>query len=142
MAGPVWRRTLVLVAAAALWNPTRATAQLPFDLTEEDLRGVEAAGPHFTSVRTYVGGAEAELRYSAEEATAGECRAAALLGTLRLRRRYQDQRGEAPVSLRMAFRCGTAYRGEVVFDGLVVRLELRDGSSGSLIYRGRWRGFR
>jgi hypothetical protein len=102
---------------------------------------VDTAAARWVTVRAYVGGAEAELSYSAVEATPGECRAAAVLGMLQLRQYYLRQRASAPVSMRITFRCGTLYRGGIEYDGLVLRLELRDGATGALIYQGRRRGF-
>jgi hypothetical protein len=137
----VWRWGAVAAAAAALAAPAHAAAQLPFDLTEADLSRVDTAAVRWIAVRTYVGGAEAALSYASDDVTPGECKAAAVLALLRLYRHYQARQEEPPVSMQMSFTCGGLYEGDVDYDGLVVRLVLRDDTTGALIYEGRWRRF-
>ncbi len=129
---------LAAVGALSLSNP--ATAQLPFDITQDDLQAVDTTALHWTSVQTYVGGVDGELRYRDPEVAEGECRAVALLGLLRLRNHYRRERGEAPVAIRLALRCAATYLGNLRYDGVVVQLELRDAATGELVYRGRRRG--
>lgn len=118
----------------------RAEAQLPFDLTREDVAEADTAAMRWSRLATFVGGAEGSLRYLDEEVSEGECRAVAYLAFLRLRNYYTQRREEAPVALRLGFRCGVPYRGTIEYDGIAVRLELRDHASGRILYRGSIRG--
>ena len=101
---------------------------------------VDTAAVSWSNLRTFVGGAEAEIRYSNEAAEIGECKAVALLGLLQLRNYYERQRETEPISLRLRFHFASGYRGYLQYDGVSVRLELRDGLSGELVYQGRHRG--
>lgn len=141
--GQVISRTFVgltIALSGVLQSPIEALAQLPFDLTEQDVVAVDSSAIRWADVKTYMGGAEAQLHYEVEEPLEGECRAAALMGLLRLRDHYVGKTEESPVTLRLAFRCGAAYRGNVEYDGLIVRVEQRDLSGGQLVYQGRRRG--
>lgn len=131
---------VVLAPLFLLQLPTQSTGQLSFGVTQEDLQHIDAAAIRWTTLRTFVGGVEAELLYNAEAVTAVECRAVALLGVLQLRNHYVRQRKAAPVAMRMDFRCGTLYDGRFRYNGVIARLEIRDGSTGDLIYEGRRRG--
>ncbi len=138
------RQLCVLVwltaALLAVGPPRQALAQLPFDLLPEEVLQVDTAAVRWSDLRSYFGGAEAEIYYATESVELGECKAVALLGLLRLRDYYRRQRESDPVSLRLRLRCARLYRGLLEYDGVSVRLELRDGSSGALVYRGRHRG--
>ncbi len=135
------RRILVpFLVGLGVLIPARATSQVPFDITRTDLMEVDTAAFRWRSLRTSVGGVEAELSYRRPGATEGECRAVALLGGLRMRNRYVRLREEQPLSLSLALRCGDGYRGVLRYDGVVVTLELRDAVTGELVYRGRRRG--
>ncbi len=129
-----------LAASAAALTPSRATAQLPFDVTQADLASVDSAAFQWQKLSASVGGVEGELHYVVEEASDGVCRAVAVLGMIQLRNHYMKGAGERPVSLRMQLICGMTLRGHVAYDGLTTRLELRDRSTGELVYRERIRG--
>lgn len=138
------RRSLILaaglVAVAIALTPVRSAAQLPFDVNQDDLAAVDSLAFQWQRLSTSVGGAEGELHYVVEEATEGVCRAVAVLGMIQLRNRYVQRAGERPVTLRMQLLCGMTLRGHVEYDGVNTRLELRERSSGELVYRERIRG--
>ncbi len=131
----IWALVLATLAV-----PARASAQLPFDLTREDFEAADTSALRWVRLSTFVGGAEGELRYLAEEVEEGECKAVAYLGLLQLRNYYARREGEAPVSLRMSLRCGARYEADVRYDGIAVRLELRDRATRQVVYRGSKRG--
>ncbi len=135
-----WIKTTALVATLAICPREPAAAQLPFDITPEDVSAIDTTLVQWTGLRTWVGGVEGELRYGASEVAEGECKALALLGLVKLRNYYQRQREESPVTLRLTLRCGTAYRGSLAYDGVVVRLDLYDRTTGARVYQGRHRG--
>ncbi|UCF20370.1 MAG: hypothetical protein JSU87_02900 [Gemmatimonadota bacterium] len=132
----VWLTAALLAAG----TPRGALAQLPFDLLPEELLQVDTAAVRWSNLRSFVGGAEVDLYYATETVETGECKAVALLGLLRLRDHYRRQRETEPVSLRLRLRCARLFNGLLEYDGVSVRLELRDESSGALVYRGRHRG--
>jgi hypothetical protein len=132
--------TAAIAALSAIGLPARAAAQLPFDLTQDDLSAVDTTAIRWTNFSTYVGGVEGDLRYTGDEATPGECKAVALLGAVRLRNFYRREQQDDPVTMRLGYRCGALYEGSLRYDGVVVRLELRDRSTGELLYQGRRRG--
>ncbi len=129
-----------LAVAALLLVPMRAAAQLPFDLTQENLLSVDTTVLRWAAVRTYVGGAEASLVYGEGAVDPGVCRAVAALAVGRLRSHYRRLRESEPVSLHLAVRCGRSHRASLQYDGVMARLEVRDASTGHLVYRGRRRG--
>ncbi len=131
---------VVLAISALIQSPAQSTDELPFELTREDVRSVDTSAIRWTTLRTFVGGAEAEFLYENREVTPEECRAAALIGAARLRTHYRVERQDEPVSLRMGFQCGMIYTGVLRYDGVNSHLEVREVASGELIYRGRQRG--
>ncbi len=124
----------------ALASPSQTAAQLPFDLTAEDLLQVDTVELRWVGLRTYVGGAEGSLAYDAPTIELGLCRAVAVVGLARMRVHYRNERGTEPVTLRLAVRCGLSYRASLEYDGVMLRLEVRHRSSGELVYQGRRRG--
>lgn len=130
--------TLLFLGLFGLAGP--ATAQLPFDVTREDLASVETGDIVWTGLRDFVGGVDGELEYRREEVSEGECRAVVLTAARRLRILYATEHGEQPVTLRLAARCGARYEARLSYDGLVAFLELRDPAGGTIVYRGRHRG--
>ncbi len=121
-------------------SPSTASAQLPFDITTEDLVQVDTAGLRWLGLRTYVGGAEGSLAYGSGKVELEVCRAAAVVGIVRMRIHYREIRGGEPVTLRLAVRCGPSYRASLEYDGVMLRLEMRDLARGELVYQGRRRG--
>ncbi len=135
------RGFIAFSAIVTAWaSPARAAAQLPFDLTAEDLLQVDTAGLSWQGLRTYVGGAEGSLAYGSGEVELGVCRAVAVIGIVRMRAHYRSLRDREPVTLRLAVRCGASHRATLEFDGVTLRLEVRDSSRGDLVYQGRRRG--
>jgi hypothetical protein len=135
-----WIKTATVTALIALCLSEPAAAQLPFDITQEDLQAVDTTAMRWSNVRTHTGGVEGELSYRGLEVSDGECRAAALLGGIRLRNLYRRENQKEPVTLQLTVRCPT-YRAVLEYDGVVARLELRDVATGDLVYQGRRRGF-
>lgn len=136
--------TLILVGLLSpAPGPAQTASELPFDLTERDIAQLDPSAISWSKERTFVGGVEGELHYDRNNphlAESAECRAAALVGLLRLRNLYVRERDETPVSIHLGFRCRSVYGGTLTYDGVVMRLELRDHTSGRLIYQGRARG--
>lgn len=131
---------VALFGLALFGSVSAATAQLPFDVTGEDLASIEAGAMAWTELRDFVGGVDGELEYRREEVGQGECRAVAVAGTRRLRRLYTTEHGEPPLTLRLAVRCGARYEARLTYDGLVALLEIRGSARGDIVYRGRHRG--
>ncbi len=138
--GRLNRRSLILAAGLIALTPVRSAAQLPFDVNQDDLAAVDSVAFQWQKLSTSVGGVEGELHYVVEEATAGLCRAVAVLGMIQLRNHYVQSAGERPVTLRMQLLCGMTLRGHVQYDGVTTSLELRERTSGELVYRERIRG--
>lgn len=135
------RAVLVFLAIATVpASPSTTAAQLPFDITATDLIQVDTAALRWLGIRTYVGGAEGSLAYGSGKVEPGVCRAAAIVGVARLRAHYRELRGGEPVTLRLAVRCGDSYRASMEYDGVILRLEVRDLSRGERVYQGRRRG--
>lgn len=86
--------------------PAPTFAQLPFGVTESDILTVDTAAVEWLTVKTHVGGAKARLSYSAEVPTIGECKAATVIGALRLRDHYIQKRGLEPVTFRLISTAG------------------------------------
>ena len=120
--------------------PGLAAAQLPFEITVDDLLAVDSTAVRWTSLQTYVGGVRGELSYHDRDTSDGECKAVAVLAAANLLDRYEREHGDEPASIRVNFRCGTSYNGMIDYDGVIVRLDLWDAASGLLVYRGRKRG--
>ena len=135
-----WIKTATLTALMVLCLSGPAAAQLPFDIAQEDLQAVDTTAMRWSNVRTHTGGVEGELSYRVLEVSDGECKAAALLGGIRLRNLYRREHEREPVTLQLTVRC-PAYRAVLDYDGVVARLELRDAATGGLVYQGRKRGF-
>jgi hypothetical protein len=135
-----WTKTATLTALIVLCLSEPAAAQLPFDIDQEDLQAVDTTAMRWSNVRTHTGGVEGELSYRVLEVSDGECKAAALLGGIRLRNLYRREHEREPVTLQLTVRC-PAYRAVLGYDGVVARLELRDVATGELVYQGRRRGF-
>lgn len=135
-----WMIVALLAATAAVQEPTQSPGELAFDLTRYDLLTVDTAAIRWTTLRTFVGGVDAEFLYGDPEVTPEQCRGAALIGMVRLRNYYKQQQGSEPVSMRMDFQCGMTYRGGLRYDGVSARLEIRDVATGEPIYRKRRRG--
>ncbi len=137
----------VLIVLATL-SATPAAAQsvgpseeLPFGLSANDVARVQTAAMSWTAMRTYVGGIEADMSYAPpDEITAGECRAVAFVGLLRMRDHYMKSRDALPIAMRLNLQCGSSYRAGLGYDGLNVKLRLTDSASGRILYQGRWRG--
>lgn len=132
--------TALIVGAVLLASPSRTLAQLPFDVAPEHLLQIDTAAIQWTGLSSYVGGVEATLRYRASAVTLDDCKAVAFLAILRLRNYYQRERGGALVSMRLGLECASLYRGSIDYDGVTVRLSLRERSSGDLVYQGRHHG--
>jgi hypothetical protein len=109
-------------------------------LTRQNLLAVDTAAIRWTTLGTYVGGVDAEFLYRTLEVTPEECRAAALIGMVRLRNYYRQKQGDEPVTMRMDFQCGMAYKGGLRYNGVNAELEIRDVASGEQIYLKRRRG--
>lgn len=133
-------KTTLLTALIAFCLPKTTAAQLPFDIVQEDLQAVDTTAMRWSSVRTHSGGVEGELSYRVREVSDGACKAVALVAGLRLRNLYRQETDNDPVTVRLAVRC-PGYRAVLDYDGVVTRLELRDFTTGELVYRGRKRGF-
>lgn len=133
-------RVAFLAIMTALASPSWAAAQLPFELTAEDLQRVDTSELRWVGLRTYVGGAEGSLVLDAQKVELRVCRAAAVVGLARMRVHYLEAREREPVTLRLAVRCGLSYRASLEYDGVILRLEVRDLSSAELVYQGRSRG--
>ncbi len=129
-----------LAVVTALASPSSTAAQLPFDLTPEDLLQADTAGLRWVGLRTYVGGAEGSLAYDAQTVELALCRAVAVVGLARMRVHYRAVRESEPVTLRLAVRCGLSYRAGLEYDGVMLRLEVRELTSGELVYQARRRG--
>ncbi len=117
-----------------------AARDLPFDVTRGALVSLDTTLIQWTELRLHVGGVEGELFYRPIDVTAEECRAAALLGMVRLRNLYRQRNGKLPVVLRMGLLCGRAFRGALDYDGLNTRLRILDIESGDIVYEGREAG--
>jgi hypothetical protein len=137
-------RTSLIIPIALAVIPAGAAAQgqeLPFDLTQADLVAVDTAAFNWKVARASVGGVEGEFLYAgAEPPTEGECRAAALMGMLRLRNYYRSQNQDELISIRMNFRCAALYGGLLEYDGVVLTLEIKDAATGDVLYRKSRRG--
>jgi hypothetical protein len=129
----------IFVVAAAL-IPGTVHAQLPFEITRESLSKVDTASLEWRSLKTSVGGIEGEVLYSAPDPSLDECKAATLLGGLRMRVQYVRMKGEQPLTLRLDLHCVKRYEALLRFDGVMLELELRDPVTGAIIYQGRYRG--
>ncbi len=137
------RAVFVFLAVATVpASPSTTAAQLPFDIKATDLIQVDTAALRWLGIRTYVGGAEGSLVYSSGKVELEVCRAAAVVGVARIRVHHRELRGSEPVTLRLAVRCGDSYRASMEYDGVILRLEVRDLSRGELVYQGRRRGLR
>jgi hypothetical protein len=136
-----WLKTATLTAVVPLCLGDPAAAQLPFEISLEDLQAVDTTAMRWTDVRSHIGGVEGEFSYRDPEVTEGECKAVVFLGGLRLRNLYRRERQEEPVTLRLTARCGAAYRASLDYDGVVARLEVRDVATGEIVYQGRKRAF-
>ncbi len=135
-----WIKTVTLTALIVVCLSETTAAQLAFDILQEDLQAIDTTAMRWSNVRTHSGGVEGELSYRVLEVSEGECKAAALLGGLRLRNHYRREKQKDPVTLQLTVRC-PGYRAILDYDGVVARLELRDVATGALVYRGRKRGF-
>ncbi len=140
MKARAWGFFAFLAVAALLAAPTRVAAQLPFDLSTEEVLSVDTTALRWLSVRTYLGGAEASLAYGDGAVDPGVCRAVTAVGVVRLRSHYRRLRESEPVSLHLAVRCGRSHSASLRYDGVMVRLEVRDAGTGRLVYQGRRRG--
>jgi hypothetical protein len=130
----------MLTALIVVCLPATTAAQLPFDILQENLQAVDTTAMRWSNVRTHTGGVEGELGYRVLEVSEGACKAVALLGGLQLRNLYRREHQKDPVTLQLTVRC-PGYRAALNYDGLVARLELRDVTTGDLVYQGRSRGF-
>lgn len=130
----------LLAAAGPVAAQVGAGGSQPFGVTHEDLLQVRLDVMRWTALDTYVGGISATLQYQRDDPTDGECRAAVLVGVARLHKRYTDERGSEPVTLRLGFSCGASYDGELRYDGVNTYLRVRDIESGDVVYEGRERG--
>ncbi|UCC83155.1 MAG: hypothetical protein JSW46_19750 [Gemmatimonadota bacterium] len=135
-----WIKTATLTALIVLCLPETTAAQIPFEILQEDLQAVDTTAMRWSNVRMHTGGVEGELSYRVLEVSEGGCKAVALLGGLRLRNLYRRENQKDPVTLQLTARC-PGYRAVLDYDGVVARLELRDGATGRLVYQGRTRGF-
>lgn len=125
-----------MLASMALQGPSQSRGEPAFDLTRHDLLSVDTTAIRWTELRMYVGGVEAEFLYGIRDVAPEECRAAALIGMVRLRNYYRQEQGSEPVTLRMDFQCGLLYRGGVRYDGVYARMEVRDVETGEPLYKG------
>lgn len=130
----------MLAAAAAVDPPMQTAGELPFEVTRADLLTVDTAAIRWRTLRTYVGGVEAEFVYVDTDVDGLECRAAAVIAMARVRNRYKRDQGSEPLALKMDFHCGTLYRGAVRYDGMTTSLEIVDRSNGDRLYAARMRG--
>ncbi|NIR46021.1 MAG: hypothetical protein GWN99_16465 [Gemmatimonadetes bacterium] len=140
MNGRLRLKALALIAPILLFEPAAARAQLPFDVTQDDLAAVDTARFSWPSLGTSMGGPSGELDYLVEVSSEAECRAVGLLGMLRLRNYYMKRFDKRPVVLNLRVRCGPRYRGHIEYDGITTSFELREGPGGRVVYQGRVRG--
>lgn len=130
-----------LLAAACILAPGRASAQLPFDITRDDLLAVDPGSLVWTRLTTHVGGIEGEARYNRAPTSLAVCKAAAIMAGVRMQRQYVRSNGEEPISLQLHLVCAGEIRGVLRYDGLALRLEMVDVRNGTLLYQGRANGF-
>ncbi len=135
-----YMRATLFAALAMVLAAGETSAQLPFDVTQDDLLAVDSTAFRWTALRASVGAVEGELSYVVEEVMPEVCRAVALYGMLRLRNYYMREEGGVPVSMRMNTRCGPDYVGVLEYDGVYVHLKLLDRRTNDLVYQGRYRG--
>lgn len=129
------------LVAVLIGAPTRAAAQLPFELTGDDLATVDTSAIVWTRLTTHIGGLEGNVRYQKQEPALEECKAVALLTGVRMQRQYVRKHEEEPVSLRLDLVCGDDVSGLLRYDGLMLSLVIREEITGAVLYDGRRRGF-
>ena len=124
----------LLISAPAAWAQQR---ELPFDVSRQALVSLDTLLISWTAVDSHPGGVEGDIFYQPESVTAGECRALALIGLVRLRNLYAQRSSTLPVSMRLSVLCAGRYRGSLEYDGVNTRLEIRESDSGAITYSGR-----
>ena len=115
----------------------RSTLPPPFDVSREALAQVDTSALQWTTLRTFTGGVEGSLYYHPGSVTPEQCKAVVVIGMVRMRNLYLHEIEEAPVVLRMDFRCAAAFLGTLRYDGVNTHLQIKDATSGEILYKGR-----
>ncbi|MEE9156283.1 MAG: hypothetical protein V3U38_06510 [Gemmatimonadota bacterium] len=129
--------SLSILISCAVPASAQTRSTLPFDVSREALAQVDTSALQWTTLRTFTGGVEGSLYYHPGGVTPEQCKAVVVIGMVRMRNLYLQEIEEAPVVLRMDFRCAAAFFGTLRYDGVNTHLQIKDATSGEILYKGR-----
>ncbi len=129
--------SLSILISCAVPASAQTRSTLPFDVSREALARVDTSALQWTTLRTFTGGVEGSLYYHPGGVTPEQCKAVVVIGMVRMRNLYLQEIEEAPVVLRMDFRCAAAFLGTLRYDGVNTHLQIKDANSSEILYKGR-----